>query len=83
MQISPKTFIHDCSYNPGQKLLRQKTAGKNWNLRQMNARFTPSPYPKLFRIEWQLYMYIRQLWIGGGEGAYFLSLEETGVERKS
>ena len=55
--------------------------GKNWNLRQMNARFPPSPYPKLFRIAWQLYMLVfrpRQLWIGGGEGAYFFCLEETG-----
>ena len=48
--------------------------GKNWNLRQMNAWFPPSPYPKLFRIAWQLYTLVfrpRQLWIGGGEGVYF------------
>ena len=45
-----------------------------------------SPYPKLFRIAWQLYMLVfraRQLWKGGGEGAYFFCLEETGVGRKS
>lgn len=29
MQIFLKTFVQDCSYNPGQKLLRQKTVGKN------------------------------------------------------
>ena len=55
---------------------------KNWNLCQMNAQFPPSPYPKLFRIAWQLYTLVfrpRQLWIGGGEGAYFFCLEETAV----
>ena len=44
------------SYNPTQNLLRQIMKmpifsyhpGKNWNLRQMNAPFSPSPYPKLF-----------------------------------
>ena len=83
-----------CSYNPGQNLLRQIAKmpifschpGKNWNRRQMNARFPPSPYPKLFRIAWQLYTLVfrpRQLWIGGGEGVYFLCLGETGVGRKS
>ena len=82
------------SYNPGQNLLRQIAKmpvfschpGKNWNLRQMNARFPPSPYPKLFRIAWQLYTLAfrpRQLWIGGGEGVYVLCLGETGVGRKS
>ena len=53
---------------------------------QMNARFPPSPYPKLFTIAWQLYTFVfrpRQLWTGGGEGAYFFCLEETGVGRKS
>ena len=48
------------SDNPGQNLLRQIVKmpifsyhpGKTWNLRQMNARFPPSPYPKLFRIAW-------------------------------
>ena len=80
-------------YNPGQNLLRQIAKmpifschpGKNWNLRQMNARFPPSPYPKLFRIAWQLYTLVfrpRQLWIGGGEGVYFLCLGETGLGRK-
>ena len=46
--------------NPGQTLLRQIAKmpiischpGKNWNLRQVNARFPLSPYPKLFRIAW-------------------------------
>ena len=82
------------SYNPAQNLLRQIAKmpifsyhpGKNWNLRQMNARFPTSPYPKLFTIAWQLYTLVfrpRQRWIGGGEGAYFFCLEETGVERKS
>ena len=83
------------SYNPGENLLRQIAKmpiffsyhpGKNWNLRQMNAWFPTSPYPKLFTIAWQLYTLVfrpRQLWIGGGEGAYFFSLEETGVGRKS
>ena len=55
---------------------------KNWNLCQMNAQFPPSPYPKLFRIAWQLYTLVfrpRQLWIGGGEGAYFFCLEERAV----
>ena len=59
---------------------------KNWNLRQMNAWFPPSPYPKLFRIAWQLYTLVfrpRQLWIEGGEGVYFFCLEDTGVGRKS
>ena len=85
-------FAH--SYNPGQNLLRQIAkmpifschAGKNWNLRQMNVRFPPFPYLKLFKIAWQLYTLVfgpRQLWIGGGEGVYFLCLEETGVGRKS
>ena len=80
--------------NPALNLLRQIAKmpifschpGKNWNLRQMNARFPPSPYPKLFRIAWQLYMLVfrpRQLWIEGGEGVYFFCLEETGVGRKS
>ena len=83
-----------CSYNPGQNLLRQIAKlpifscdpGKNWNLRQMNARFPPSPYPKLFRMAWQWYTLVfrpRQLWIGDGEGVYFLGLGETGVGRKS
>ena len=82
------------SYNRGQNLLRQIAKmpifschpGKNWNRRQMNARFPPSPYPKLFRIAWQLYTLVfrpRQLWIGGGEGVYFLSLGETGGGHKS
>ena len=86
--------VTDNSYNPGQNLLRQIAKmpifschpGKNWNLRQMNAWFPPAPYPKLFRIEWQLYTLVfrpRQLWIGGGEGVYFLCLVETGVGRKS
>ena len=78
-------------YNPAQNLLTQiakmpifyNRPGKNWNLRQMNARFPPSPYPKLFRIAWQLYTLVfrlRLLWIGGpGKGAYFFYLEETGV----
>ena len=86
------------SYNPGQNLLTQNLLsqipkmpifsyhpGKNWNLRQMNARFPPSPYPKLFRIAWQLYTLVfrpRQLWIGGVEEVYFFCLEETGVGRK-
>ena len=37
-------------------------------------------------LEGQLYTLVfrpRQLWIGGGEGAYFFCLEETGVGRKS
>ena len=81
-------------YNPGQNLLREIAKmpifscrpGKNWNHRQMNARFPSSPYPKLFRIAWQLYTLVfrpRQLWIGGGEGVYFLCLGETGVGCKS
>ena len=48
--------------------------------------FPPSPYPKLFRIAWQLYTLDfrpRQLWIVGGEGVYFLCLGQTGVGRKS
>ena len=88
------TKIPRDGFNPGQNLLRQIAKmpvfschpGKNWNLRQMNARFPPSPYPKLFRIAWQLYMLAfrpRQLWIGGGEGVYVLCLGETGVGRKS
>ena len=59
--------------------------GRNWNLRQMNARFPHSSYPKLFRIAWQLYTLVfrpRQLWIGRGEGVYFLCLGETGVGPK-
>ena len=82
------------SYNPTQNLLRQIAKmpifsyhqDKNGNLRQINAQFPPSPYRKLFTIAWQLYMLIfrpRQLWIGGGEEAYFFCLEETGVGRKS
>ena len=82
------------SYNPGQDLLRQIAKmpifsyhpGDNWNVRQMNAWFPPSPYPKLFRIAWQLYTLVfrpRQLWIGGGEGAYFSCLKEIWVGRKS
>ena len=87
-------FFYAINYNPGQNLLRQIAKmpvfschpGKNWNLRQMNARFLPSPHPKLFRIAWQLYTLVfrpRQLWIGGGEGVYVLCLGETGVGRKS
>ena len=61
-------------YNPGQNLLRQIAKmpifschpGKNWNLRQMNARFPPSPYPKLFRIAWQLYTLVFNRGWGGG-----------------
>ena len=89
-----KEYQKQSADNPGQNLLRQIAKmpvfschpGKNWNLRQMNARFSPSPYPKLFRIAWQLYTLAfrpRQLWIGGGEGVYILCLGETGVGRKS
>ena len=90
------SFILGClvlTYNPGQNLLRQIVKmpffschpGKNWNHHQMNARFPTSPYPKLFRIAWQLYVGFRprQLWIGFGEGAYFFCLEETVVGLKS
>ena len=89
-----KEYRKQSADNPGQNLLRQIAKmpifsyhpGKNWNLRQINARFSPSPYPKFFRIAWQLYTLVfrpRQLWIGGGEGAYFFCLEEKRVGRKS
>ena len=61
---------------------------KNGNRRQMNARFLPPPtlplYPMLFRITRKLLGFrTKQLWIEGGEGAYFFFLERMVVWRKS
>ena len=56
---------------------------------ETSAKWMPHFPPPLIQsclwIAWQLYTLVftpRQLWTGGGEGAYFC-LEETGVERKS
>jgi len=89
-----KEYRKQSADNPGQNLLREIAKipicschpGKNWNLRQMNARCRPVPYRKLFRITWKLYTLVfrpRQLWIESGEGANFFCLEETGLGRKS